>query len=132
MERAIAETNRRREVQATYNREHNIQPTTIKKAVHETVRSYEAVAESLAEYGDEATAADLLKRLSTNSLRLEDLPLLIDDLEKKMKEYAKAMEFEKAAAVRDEIQALRKFLGISDGKLGVGKRKLPRMAGRRR
>ena len=132
MERAIAETNRRREVQSSYNREHNIEPTTIKKAVHETVRSYEAVAESLAEYGDEATAADLLKRLSSNSLRLEDLPLLIDDLEKKMKDHARAMEFEKAAAVRDEVQALRKFLGTSDGKLGMGKRKLPRLAKQRR
>ncbi|HRK20767.1 MAG TPA: excinuclease ABC subunit UvrB [Fimbriimonadaceae bacterium] len=131
MERAIAETNRRREVQAAYNKEHGVEPQTIKKAVHETVRSYEAVAENLAKYGDDPAAADLLQKLSTNSLSLDDLPLLVDDLEKKMKNHARAMEFEAAAQVRDEIQAIRKFLGTSDGRLGVGKRKLPGMARRR-
>jgi excinuclease ABC subunit B len=131
MERAIAETNRRREVQAAYNLEHGTEPQTVKKAVHETVRSYEAVAESLAQYGDDPSAADLAKRLASNSLKLEDLPLLIDDLEKKMKDHARAMEFESAAKVRDEIQALRKFLGTSDGKLGVGRRKVPGVARRR-
>jgi excinuclease ABC subunit B len=125
MQRAIEETNRRREIQAAYNREHGVEPQTVKKAVHETVRSYEAVAESLAQYGDDPTAQDLIKKLANNSLSLEDLPLLVDDLEKKMKEHARAMEFERAAEVRDEIQALRKFLGASDGKLGIGKRKLP-------
>jgi len=131
MERAIAETNRRREVKAAYNKEHGVEPQTIKKAVHETVRSYEAVAENLAKYGDDPAAADLLQKLSTNSLSLDDLPLLVDDLEKKMKNHARAMEFEAAAQVRDEIQAIRKFLGTSDGRLGVGKRKLPGMARRR-
>jgi excinuclease ABC subunit B len=132
MQRAIDETNRRREIQAEYNREHGVEPSTVKKAVHETVRSYEAVAESLAKYGDDPAAADLMQKLSSNSLKLEDLPLLIDDLEKKMKDHARAMEFERAAEVRDEIQALRKFLGTSDGKLGVGKRKLPGAGARRR
>ena len=132
MQRAIDETNRRREVQAAYNREHGVEPQTVKKAVHETVRSYEAVAESLAKYGDDATAADLMKKLSSNALSLDDLPLLVDDLEKKMKDHARAMEFEKAAEIRDEIQALRKFLGTSDGKLGMGKRRLPRAGARRR
>ena len=99
----------------------------MKKAVHETVRSYEHVAESLAKYGDDPTAQDLMKKLASNSLSLDDLPLLIDDLEKKMKDHARAMEFESAAQVRDEIQALRKFLGTSDGRLGMGKRRIPRV-----
>jgi excinuclease ABC subunit B len=42
-----------------------------------------------------------------------------------MKELAKNMEFERAAEVRDEIGALRKLLGVSDGRIGVEKRKLP-------
>ena len=49
--------------------------------------------------------------------------------EKDMKDLAKAMEFEKAANVRDEIQSLRALLGTSDGRLGSGKRKLKRYAG---
>jgi excinuclease ABC subunit B len=46
-----------------------------------------------------------------------------------MRELAKNMEFERAAEVRDEIGALRKLIGVSDGRIGMEKRKLP---GRRR
>gem|GEM_PF-5004671 len=59
------------------------------------------------------------------SLRIEDIPILIDRLEKDMKDLARAMEFEKAAAVRDEISELRKLMGLSDGRIGQEKRKLP-------
>lgn len=120
MERAIDETNRRRDVQLAYNREHGVEPTSIVKEVRETVRSYDAVAELVSQYNTE-----LSDDLGQDGLplRLEDIPLLIDSLEKKMKDYAKAMEFEKAAEVRDEISRLRKLLGTSDGRNLTGGRR---------
>lgn len=115
MQRALDETNRRREVQLAYNREHGVEPTTIAKAVRETVRSYDAVAEVVSQYNAE---------LSTKGdLRVEDIPMLIGALEQEMKDLAKAMEFEKAAQKRDEIIDLRKLMGVTDGKIGVSSRR---------
>jgi excinuclease ABC subunit B len=123
MERALAETARRREVQLAYNRERGLEPVTINKVVRETVRAYEAVQDMAAQYSD-ATAEKLGK--DGQPIRIEDIPILISSLERDMKDLAKAMEFEKAAGVRDEIQAMRKLLGTSDGHLGVEKRKFKR------
>ncbi|MDI9635606.1 excinuclease ABC subunit UvrB [Kamptonema cortianum] len=129
MQAAIDETNRRREIQDEYNRVNNTSPTTVKKEVRETIRSYDAVAEVVAQYGDETVSkiAD-----DGSPVRIEDLPLLIGQLEKRMKEHAKAMEFESAAKIRDEISDLRRMMGVSDGRIGVEKRKLPSRQGRGR
>jgi excinuclease ABC subunit B len=123
MERALAETARRREVQLAYNQERGLEPVTINKVVRETVRAYEAVQDMAAQYSD-STAEKLGK--DGQPIRIEDIPILISSLERDMKDLAKAMEFEKAAGVRDEIQAMRKLLGTSDGHLGVEKRKFKR------
>ena len=128
MQRALEETNRRRETQRLYNESHGTAPTTVLKEVRETVRSYEAVAEVVKQYSPE-TQAKLGK--DGAPIRIEDIPILIDSLEKDMKDLAKAMEFEKAAGVRDEIQSLRGLLGTADGRLGSAKRKVKRFAGRR-
>ncbi len=127
MQRALDETARRRQIQAEYNATHDVQPQTVSKIVRETVRSQGAVAEVVAQYG--ANAKEGLSE--GQELRLEDVPLLIAELEKQMKDLAKAMEFEKAAEVRDEIHSLRGLMGTSDGRLGRGKRKLPRTGQRR-
>lgn len=122
MKFAIEETDRRREIQAAYNRKHGVEPQTVKKVVRETVRSYDAVAEVVSQYSAETKD----KASETGGLRLDDIPLVIDKLEKQMKEHARAMEFEKAAEIRDEIGELRKVLGLSSGsKIGQDKRKLP-------
>jgi excinuclease ABC subunit B len=123
MQRAIEETNRRREIQEAYNREHNVAPTTVKKIVRETVRAYEAAAEMAAQY-----SGSVAEKIGADGqpVRIEDIPILIASLEKDMKDLAKAMEFEKAANVRDEILSLRKLLGTSDGHLGQEKRKFKR------
>jgi excinuclease ABC subunit B len=128
MQRAIDETNRRRETQARYNEENGTAPVTVNKVVRETVRSYDAVAEVAAQYNDDTKA-----KLGQDGapVRIEDIPILISSLEKEMKDLAKAMEFEKAANVRDEIGALRQLLGTSDGRLGQDKRKVKRFAGKR-
>ncbi len=123
MERAIGETERRRAVQQAYNLEHNVQPSTVKKEVRETVRSYDAVAEVVAQY---SVAGETKAGEAGSPIRVEDIPMLIDKLEKDMKDLARAMEFEKAAAVRDEIAGLRKTMGLSDGRIGVDKRKMRR------
>lgn len=122
MQAAIEETNRRREIQEQYNREHGCEPRTVAKAVRETIRSYDAVAELVAQYGED-TSIDLEQ--SGEVMRVEDLPVLINSLEKEMKDLAKAMEFEKAATVRDEISKLRKLMGVTDGAIGREKRRLP-------
>ena len=119
MERAIDETDRRRAIQSAYNTEHGTSPASVKKVVRETVRSHEVVAEVVAQYGEGVVDPDM-------PIRLEDIPVLIGAMEREMKDLAKAMEFEKAAGIRDEIESLRKMLGVSDGKLGVAaRRKLP-------
>jgi excinuclease ABC subunit B len=124
MQRAIDETNRRREIQAEYNEKHGTAPTTVAKTVRETVRAYDAVAEVVSQYNP-----DTLEKVGADGapIRVEDIPILVASLEKEMKDLAKAMEFEKAAQIRDEIGALRRLLGTSDGRLGQDKRRNPRM-----
>lgn len=128
MERAIEETNRRRMIQTRYNEEHGTSPQTITKKVHETVRAYDAVAEVVSQYNSETLA-----KIGEDGapIRVEDIPILVASLEKEMKDLAKAMEFEKAASVRDEINDLRKLLGTSDGRLGQDKRRNKMMQRRR-
>jgi excinuclease ABC subunit B len=128
MSRAIEETNRRRKVQQDYNDKHGITPVSARKMVRETVRAYDEVKDVVAQYSDETTA----KLKDGSPIRLEDVPVLISSLEKDMKDWAKAMEFEKAAEVRDEINALRKLMGTSDGRLGQDKRRGPKREGARR
>lgn len=102
MQRAIDETNRRRLKQLAFNEEHGIQPVSIFKAVRDLTDqlSVKAVAESRASYQTKETS-----RMPKNELQR-----LISELEKKMKEAAKNLEFEKAAALRDEIYELRSIL----------------------
>ena len=127
MERAIDETNRRRAVQVQYNIDNGTEPVTIQKEVRETIRSYDQVNEIAAQYSSETQKAIL----DGSPVRVEDIPILISSMEKEMKDLAKAMEFEKAAHVRDEIEGLRKIMGTSDGRLGQEKRKVRRFASRK-
>ena len=100
MQRAIEETNRRRAKQVTYNREHNIKPQSIVKAVHDLTERVKMVAEAKPEY-----------RLSPEMPR-EEAARMLKELEKQMKAAAQNLEFEKAALLRDQIIELRK---LSDG-----------------
>jgi len=104
MRRAIEETNRRREKQIAYNQAHGITPQSIVKEVRDLTARVRAVAEPRAEYqaGGPAIPKDELARL-------------IKDLEKQMKEAAQALEFERAAVLRDQIIELR---GLQAGEEG--------------
>ena len=96
MEKAITETERRREIQQAYNEKHNIKPQTIIKDIRAIIEATKA-AEDGAEY--------VTKK--GKKLDKKDKELLIAQMEKEMKEAAKALEFEKAAYLRDMIIELQ-------------------------
>jgi len=128
MQEAIDETNRRRQLQLAYNRTHGTEPRTVHKVVRETIRSYDPTEDVPAQYTSEAVDAAIEAGIldpSGRPIRIEDLPLLIASLEREMKTLAKAMEFERAAEVRDEIARLRKLIGVGEGNLGRERKKLP-------
>ena len=95
MQKAIDETNRRREIQMAFNREHGIVPKTILKPVHEVMHSKET---------QEMSAAYLKKK---NKLGKKDKAKLLENLEKEMKQAAKELDFERAAQLRDMLIELR-------------------------
>jgi excinuclease ABC subunit B len=94
MKRAIDETERRREIQFAYNKKHHITPKTIKKNI-ESIVDHEIKPQVTREFVDLES--------------LEDLQGYVKKREKEMKEAARALEFEKAAVIRDEIGELRKL-----------------------
>jgi excinuclease ABC subunit B len=112
MQEAIDETMRRRKIQEDFNREHGITPQGIRKAVKditERVRAA-AVAEKRAEY------------VVSGPVSREEMLRLVKDLEVQMKQAARALEFEKAALLRDRIIELRKEMVIEDGQQFARKR----------
>ncbi|MFZ0546881.1 MAG: excinuclease ABC subunit UvrB [Candidatus Promineifilaceae bacterium] len=107
MRRAIDTTTERREKQIAYNLEHGIEPKTIIKEVRdlrgEIARQHEmAIAEEKASY---MTTADLPK---------DELNRMINELEKQMKAAAQALEFEKAALLRDQVIELRQMMVLKE------------------
>ena len=96
MERAIRETDRRREKQHAYNVEHGITPATIKRDIHDIV-------------ADTASRDSVLVEIDAdgaNNLVGHNLRAYIEDLEKKMRAAAADLEFEEAGRLRDEIRSL--------------------------
>ena len=102
MQKAIDETYRRREIQTDYNREHNIEPQGIKKEIKDITDRVKAIAEERATYtiNKEVPRGELLR--------------LVKDLETQMKGAARNLEFEKAAALRDQVLDLRKVLVLDE------------------
>ena len=92
MEKAISETNRRRKIQMEYNEQHGITPQTIKKSIRDTIKA-SIVEEVQEEYklDKETTIEELINKLTDEMLQ-----------------HAAAMEFEKAAELRDKIKELSK------------------------
>ena len=104
---AICETQRRREKQIAYNKEHGITPQTIKKRVHKHLE--EEKTEETAKPGRRHDRAkDFAAKVAEERADLRDLPADIEALQKEMAEAVENLNFEKAAALRDEIQALEK------------------------
>jgi excinuclease ABC subunit B len=102
MRNALDETNRRRAKQMSYNQKHGIEPVSILKAVRDLTDqlSARAVAETKAEY----------RTNESSRLNKSELQRVISELEKQMREAARDLQFEKAAALRDQIFELRAIM----------------------
>jgi excinuclease ABC subunit B len=108
MARALGETKRRRERQVAYNLEHGIEPKSIRKEVRDILALVSA------------------STVAASGLKGEKLPrevamAMSNDIERKMREAAANLEFEKAAALRDELIELRKQVGGNESVLFQGK-----------
>jgi excinuclease ABC subunit B len=104
MARAIAETQRRRQIQLEYNRQHNITPKPIVKKNSNAILSFLSISRKL-------KGKDLEKALpALDEIPLSKIPELISELDAKMKAAAKNLEFEEAARLRDQIKKLRQRL----------------------
>ena len=99
MKNAIEETKRRRQIQAKYNEEHGITPTTIKKAVRDVITINRKLEE----------AKNTLTK-DPESMDIKEIKKLIETTEKQMRKAAAELDFETAAELRDQIKELRKYL----------------------
>lgn len=96
MQRAISETQRRRKTQEAYNKAHNITPQTIIKAIRESRLAGKKLEEQNAS-----------PNLDINLIPKEEIPYLLKDLEQQMEIAAQNLQFEKAAALRDQIKLVK-------------------------
>ncbi|MBQ6593545.1 excinuclease ABC subunit UvrB [Candidatus Saccharibacteria bacterium] len=97
MEKAISETNRRREIQQEYNTQHNITPTSIKKDVSLGLRAI-------------IPEKEVENKLDIKRVPKDELPNLVKSLSSEMQLAAANLDFERAALLRDEIQKIKEFL----------------------
>jgi excinuclease ABC subunit B len=105
MRRAIDETYRRRAKQQANNEAHGVTPAGIHKAIRDITERVKAVAQAHRETSGASRAADLPK---------DEIYRLIKDLEAQMKEASRALEFERAALLRDQVIELRRTLAVDE------------------
>ena len=105
MEAAIKETKHRREVQEAYNKEHGITPTTVKKAISDILEHQKEEAQDTA-----AIDLEVLKK-GANLFKASDRKKLIKRLTEEMSACAERMEYEQAAALRDQIRDIENTYG---------------------
>ena len=103
MKIAIDETKRRREIQESYNKEHGITPTTIKKAVRDLISISKEVAQE-----------EKKMEKDPESMDRAELEKLITEVQKQMKKAASELNFEAAAELRDKMIQLKKHLQEMD------------------
>ena len=118
MRAAIDETERRRELQDAHNREHGIVPAGIHKEVRDITERVRQVAETKATY----TVGKEIPR--------DEMDRMARGLEKQMKEAARALEFEKAAMLRDQLADLRRMMVMDKVEAGVRRSPAPLKLGR--
>jgi excinuclease ABC subunit B len=107
MDAAIRETDRRRAIQQAHNDEHRIEPVGIVKAVKDLTDRVRRVAEERVAYQTGPAVGEL-------PIPKDEIVKLIKELEKQMKQAAKDLEFEKAAALRDQVIELRRTLALEE------------------
>jgi excinuclease ABC subunit B len=101
MQQAMEETRRRKEIQHAYNQKHGITPQTIRKEVTQIFDFGKEV---------EATPMNQLREDLAQYKSLDDMDATISTLESEMRQAAKALEFERAAELRDQIKALKRLI----------------------
>ncbi len=104
MKAAISETQRRRQIQMAYNREHGIDPQTIRKKVTDILLTLRE------EQAPTAPKRERRRRSERPDMPIDDLERLIMELEEEMHQGAKDLRFEYAARLRDEVHELRREL----------------------
>ncbi len=125
MKLAIDETNRRREKQVAYNQSHGIVPASIVKAVRDLTDELKVSNQADVAAAAGAAVADARAEYSVGGrIPPEELSRLIGELEAQMHEAAAALEFEKAALIRDQIYELRRQLQDAQSDLPEWKRDL--------
>ena len=102
MEKAIGETNRRREKQEAYNKEHGITPKGVKKAIKDIMEGAYGTGHKQGAYGKVAEVAEEYAALTPGQLEKK-----LKKLEQRMYKHAQNMEFEEAARIRDEIRHIQ-------------------------
>jgi excinuclease ABC subunit B len=107
MKAAIDTTNGRRERQRAYNEAHGIEPRSIIKAVHD-------LTDDIMEKRDLALAEEQAGYTTLANLPKVELSKMVIELEKQMKRAAQALEFEKAAVLRDQIVEMRQLMVLKD------------------
>lgn len=112
MRRAIDTTNERRAAQMAYNADHGIEPQSIIKEIH-------TITDSLLDEYQQEAEGDLVLAESRPQYQVSELPKaeldsMVRELEKQMKAAAQALEFEKAAALRDQIKELREIMLLKE------------------
>jgi excinuclease ABC subunit B len=107
MAAALKTTGERRERQMRYNQAHGIEPRSIMKAVRD-------LTDDIVEQRELAVAEEKAGYATTTELPRAELHKLIKELEKQMKAAAQALEFEKAAVLRDQIMELRKIQALKE------------------
>lgn len=100
MKEALDETNRRREIQMAYNKEHGITPETVRKAVND-------ILDTLGDLSESTPAA---RRQKNKELDVPQIQAALDKLKEAMLAAARNLEFETAAALRDEVYELEREL----------------------
>lgn len=105
MERAIDETNRRRAIQVKHNTDNGIEPASIIKGVRDVIES-KKIAEQKNHY-------NVPRRADLSGMPADQVLSALADIEKEMKQAARALEFERAAELRDELNSLKKLLPSS-------------------
>ncbi len=117
MQVAIEEMKRRRAAQEAHNREHGIVPQTIIKGIRDINDRLRAVAEASADYGDGAGR----RARELSEMTKEQVAKLVAQLETEMRAAARELEFERAAALRDEIRDIRMRVLEEDASVSVAR-----------
>jgi excinuclease ABC subunit B len=117
MKAAIDETNRRRAIQVRYNDDHGIVPTTVIKGIRDINDRLRAVAEASGSYDEREPG----RGRDLSEMGRDQVEKLVAQLEAEMRQAARELEFERAAALRDEVQEIRLRILEEDESLVVAR-----------